>query len=56
MSIRTHNRSKVMSPKKPWITQLRPNEKRKQAQSGKESQQEQQGQQQDTEYGEGSTE
>jgi hypothetical protein len=45
-----------MSPKKSWITQLRPNDKRKQVQPGKDSQQEQQGQQQHSEYGKGSTE
>ena len=45
-----------MSPKKSWITQIKPNEKRKQVQPGKDSQQEQQGQQQPGEYGEGSAE
>src|SRR2546430_10937230 len=44
-----------MSPKKSWITQIKPNEKRKQAQPGKESQQEQQGRQQHSEYGVGSS-
>jgi hypothetical protein len=45
-----------MSPKKPWITQIRPNEKKQRVQPGKDSQQEQQGQQQHSEYGKGSTE
>ena len=44
-----------MSPKKPWITQIRPNEKRQQGQPGKKSQEEQQGQQH-SEYGKESTE
>jgi hypothetical protein len=48
----------MMSPKKPWITQIRPNEKRQQQKQepGKNSQQEQQGQQQHSEYGKGSSE
>jgi len=45
-----------MSPKKSWITQIKPNEKRKQAQPSKDSQQRQQGEQQPGEYGEGSAE
>ncbi len=45
-----------MSKKKPWITQIKPNEKRQQVQPGKQSQQEQQGQQQHSEYGKGSDE
>ena len=44
-----------MSPKKPWITQIRPTEKRQRVQPDKHSQQEQQDQQQ-SEREAGSTE
>jgi hypothetical protein len=54
--MRTHNRREAMSPKKPWITQIRPNDKRQRVQSDKNGQQEQQDQQQERESGTGSTE
>jgi hypothetical protein len=56
VSDENHNRREAMSPKKPWITQIRPNEKRQRVQSDKNGQQEQQDQQQERESGTGSTE